>query len=790
MGGAASSSNTQKQVVALDKEFSLMKKDVQRMQDELARSEEIWKVKAQADEQKINMLERKVQSARITAKKARREAKKATRAGGGGAGGAYAVSTKSVQIEEEEEEEVGYEDEEEEKHPATGMGEDDMFSGVEAEEGVQFAAVKPWIGAIVEPSNPPTVDKSPPSEALVIDWVHGYRCHDSRSNLVYNSKGEIVYPTAALVITYNPELRTQRYYTGHNDDVTCLTQNNNEPDIVATGQVATIVNGKKQFPHICIHNTVTGEEWKIKKAGEEKIKQLAFSPCGQYLASADATDMTIWDWKTAKKLASAQCTPNQIRWNRVKPTEICTVGVRMAWFWNFENNKLSKPKKVTGCSDKKFLCVAFSDKGIACAGGADGKLYVFIGAAIKKTIEGIHTKPTAALLSLEPCDGGLISAGADGSVVLVSNSLKPGKKWQFPSKVISIKVLNDKLLVGCGKSQVYSVPDFRNKDSLDGLEPHIEGHFDGELWGCAVDPSGSGEYCTAGEDNKLIIWDVKAQKKVRETVINPKRGPRAKKKGGASTMSSHPPNQCARSVDYSPDGKHIAIGTNSGEVTVFDAKTMEVIVTKDLNKLGKRKVFGQTGNWIEMLKYSPSGKTLAVATHGIVIVLLSVESDYKPKKKLTSHAASVTGLDWSKDCKHIRSVCMAYELLFFDVDEANLKGAKQNTSAKALRDVEWTSQCTKFGWHVDGIFAREDGSEITDGSQINSVAVNDTRSLCITGDDEGNVNLFRYPVQKGGQLKAFPGHSSHITRVHFALDDKYVLSAGGGDKSVFQWRLA
>jgi len=255
-------------------------------------------------------------------------------------------------------------------------------------------------------------------------------------------------------------------------------------------------------------------------------------------------------------------------------------------------------------------------------------------------------------------------------------------------------------------------------------------------------------------------------------------------------MSSHPPNQCARSVDYSPDGKHIAVGTNSGEVTIFDAKTLEVVTTKDLNKLGKRKVFGQTGNWIEMLKYSPSGKTLAVATHGIVVVLLSVESDYKPKQKLTSHAASVTGLDWSKDSKNIRSVCMAYELLFFDVDEDNLKGAKQNTSAKALRDVEWNSQCTKFGWHVDGVFTRENGSEITDGSQINSVAVNDGRSLCITGDDEGNVNLFRYPVQKGGKLKAFSGHSSHITRVHFALDDKYVLSAGGNDKSIFQWRMA
>lgn len=65
-------------------------------------------------------------------------------------------------------------------------------------------AVKPWIGALVAPSNAKPVDKSVPTQKLELEYVNGYRCEDSRSNLFWaNNADEVVYMTAAIGVVMN-----------------------------------------------------------------------------------------------------------------------------------------------------------------------------------------------------------------------------------------------------------------------------------------------------------------------------------------------------------------------------------------------------------------------------------------------------------------------------------------------------------------------------------------------------------------------------------------------------------
>ena len=50
------------------------------------------------------------------------------------------------------------------------------------------------------------------------------------------------------------------------------------------------------------------------------------------------------------------------------------------------------------------------------------------------------------------------------------------------------------------------------------------------------------------------------------------------------------------------------------------------------------------------------------------------------------------------------------------------------------------------------------------------------------------VKLFKYPcVVERAAFKEFSGHSSHVTRVKFSSNDKYVLSVGGNDKTLIVW---
>lgn len=60
-------------------------------------------------------------------------------------------------------------------------------------------AVKPWIGALVAPSEPPEVVMEAPTQNLQLEYVNGYRCEDSRQNVFWtNSGSRIVYMTAAI----------------------------------------------------------------------------------------------------------------------------------------------------------------------------------------------------------------------------------------------------------------------------------------------------------------------------------------------------------------------------------------------------------------------------------------------------------------------------------------------------------------------------------------------------------------------------------------------------------------
>ena len=78
---------------------------------------------------------------------------------------------------------------------------------------------------------------SAPRESLELEWVHGYAgLRNTANNLECLADGTAVYYTAGVGVVYDAAAHAQRFFVGHDDDVTCLALDSSR-DYVATGQV-------------------------------------------------------------------------------------------------------------------------------------------------------------------------------------------------------------------------------------------------------------------------------------------------------------------------------------------------------------------------------------------------------------------------------------------------------------------------------------------------------------------------------------------------------------------------
>jgi len=361
--------------------------------------------------------------------------------------------------------------------------------------------------------------------------------------------------------------------------------------------------------------------------------------------------------------------------------------------------------------------------------------------------------------------------------------------FNFPAPIRAIETTDTRMVVGTESCEIFQVSNFTSK-----VEPQrlVYGHNDGELWGLDVHPRDTGQCVTAGEDNQIIIWDLKTHQVKTVGTINSAPAQRRRKRERAATSSAQPAQCCARAVSYSPNGQHVALGTNEGEVAIYETGQLSRLFCHNLNEFAKQQVAKRWGNWIQALRYSPNGSVLAAGTHGGVVVLMDCKSSYNRDGVLNKMTSAVTHLDWDDSSKVLQTNDMSYELLYHTVGfndksgEYELKTAKQNTrGASQYRDLHWKTQSCRLGWPVQGVY-----DPTQDGSDVGSVDRSPDEKLLATGDNYGKVNLFRFPIPyEHATANVYPGHSSHVMCVRWTPDQQYLLSVGGNDKALIQWRL-
>ncbi|XP_068597837.1 echinoderm microtubule-associated protein-like 4 [Brachionichthys hirsutus] len=609
-----------------------------------------------------------------------------------------------------------------------------------------------------------------PSERLKLEWAYGYRGRDCRANVYLLPTGEVVYFIASVVVLFNYDERTQRHYLGHNDCVKCLTIH---PDKIriATGQIAGVdKDGRAVQPHVRIWDSVSLSTLQVIGLGtfERGVGCLAFSKAdsGHHLSVIDDCNdhmLTVWDWQRKSKVAEIKTTNEivlAVEFHPTDPNTIVTCGKSHIFFWTWTGTSLARKQGIFGkCEKPKFVqCLAFLSNGDILTGDSGGILLVWTrsstdtpGKGPRETfqiIRQVKGHEGSVFCMCEMRSGTLLTGGGrDRRIILWDHDLRAEHDIEVPDQYGTIRALSE------GKGNEFLVGTSRNfilrGTFNDGFQVEVQGHTD-ELWGLASHPSRD-MFLTCAQDRLVCVWN-SADHSLH----------------WSRTLEEH--GHCA---DFHPTGAVVAIGTHSGKWYVLDAETTDLVgIHTDGNEQ------------LSVMRFSVDGSLLAVGSHDNFIYLYTVSERgrrYSRYGKCTGHSSYITHLDWSPDNNFIMSNSGDYEILYWDVPN----GCKLIRNRSECKDIDWATYTCVLGYHVFGVWP-----EGSDGTDINALIRSHNRKVIALADDFCKVHLFAYPCStpKAPSHK-YGAHSSHVTNVSFLHGDGHLISTGGKDTSIMQWRL-
>lgn len=610
-----------------------------------------------------------------------------------------------------------------------------------------------------------------PPERLKLEWVYGYRGKDCRANVYLLPTGESVYFIASVVVLFNCEERTQRHYLGHTDSVKCLAVH---PDKIriATGQIAGVdKDGRPLQPHVRVWDSVSLSTLQVIGLGtfERGVGSLAFSKAdsGTHLAVIDDCNdhmLTVWDWQKKSKIAEIKSTNEVVLVVEFHPTDantIVTCGKSHIFFWTWAGTSLARKQGIFGKYEKpKFVqCLAFLNNGDILTGDSGGVMLIWSRSTVEPTpgkgpkgayqiSRQIKAHDGSVFTLCQMRNGTLLTGGGkDHKIILWDHDLNPERDIEVPDQYGTIRAVAE------GKGEQFLVGTSRNfilrGTFNDGFQVEVQGHTD-ELWGLASHPF-KDLFLTCAQDRQVCLWNSVDHSLEWNRLLD-----------------EH--GHCA---DFHPSGAVVAIGTHSGKWYALDAETRDLVA-----------IHTDGNEQLSVMRFSVDGTLLAVGSHDNFIYLHTVSEKgrkYTRCGKCIGHSSYITHLDWSPDNKFIMSNSGDYEILYWDIPN----GCKYIRNRSECKDIDWTTYTCVLGYHVFGVWP-----EGSDGTDINALIRSHNRKVIALADDFCKVHLFQYPCARPkAPSHKYSAHSSHVTNVTFMHNDSHLVSTGGKDTSVMQWRL-
>lgn len=628
------------------------------------------------------------------------------------------------------------------------------------------------------PPDPATRPGAAPDMRLELDHVYGYRAAHPTLNLgnpiVIVSPDVIAYPAAALVVVLDSASNVQRFFAGHTDDVLALdvapTAGSGGRPLACSAQL-----GKKPAVIIWALDTCEPVVTLPDTAHDRGVAHVAFSHDGARLATMGLDPhrtIVVWDWRHRAPLANAKGHNDAVHALRFSPlsSDVLAIACARAFklfqaerpaerqarsssspallstpllLLNRRNGVFGRQGTARDGQPQTLLSLVFGADGHAFTGCAGGDVLVWWGSEVVRRLDGMHE---AAVRGVAVTPGGLlVSADVAGRLVAwddggrgrVVAALDDG--GAAPGVAFLAAAGDAGVLAGCVDGAVREVALPTGE-----VEVWVQAHGLGELWGLAAHPTEALRFASCSDDRTVRVWAAD------------QRWPLA-----CCTLSEQ-----ARSIDWRPDGTHLAVGLGNGSVLVLAAETLEPAGSARRSEAE-----------ICDVRWSPDGRFLAAASHDATITIF--DASLNAVGACRGHSAAVRHLDWATSSAALQSASADHELLFW----AMPKGSRLD--AAACRDVDWATWTCHVGWPVRGIWQAG-----MDGTDINDVAWCPEAAVVAAADDYGKVRVLRWPCVKAhADAQEVAGHASHVTRVRWLRGGNRLVSAGGGDHCIMQWRV-
>jgi len=703
--------------------------------------------------------------------------------------------------------------------------------------------IKPKIGY----PSPLEATEKPPG-GLVLEYAHGYQGKEGygRHNIFFGTdpkSGEtaMIYHVAGVGVVSNSKDRTQKFFLEHNDDITCiaLSGHKDRPTLVATGQTDPKDFGEKDMPKIYIWDWVTMQTIKlVKDAHWGMVLKVLFATKEDYLYSIGGEQehlLKVWDLtnlrKKGKKLKELLATPTckeDIFGFTVCPyasgafiDQFIIFGRKKAYWAALQNDKKGMSLKIKTVpftvldeckADKKLLpkailCADWLPNGRYLLGDNNGALFI---CEQTKPLVRIACHPKLLGVVVVTPDNTIITGGNDGHLrtFAINDKFTEMKEtfctkepitfydndFEFLPRAMAYDHASKTVFVGSKTCQIMSF-NFNNGKS----EILIDGHDD-QIWGLTTCNKKGYEhyYVTGGFDGVLKMWDCK-ERKIIDTY--------------EFVVDGDQKKQIVQCI-WSNDGMLVAAGSEDGFVylfTWFDNKDQELILVAEYEVPVKK---GREPEGVSYMRFNEDDSVLAVAHMDSNMYLFTIvgsgggaagghkrqrsDSRYQDEKALKAgpayklvpwkpapHRAAPTHIQWNSDATMIKVLTRDYEVAHWRLDKAN-SSLKFYPHIPDPDDVKWAGDPLIAGWDVEGCYQAE-----WDGTDLNDVSLSDDGIFLAAGDDFGLVRLFKYPAvcNKSEVHRQYKGHSSFVVGVEFCRNNEYLITCGGNDMAIFQWKL-